>query len=275
MKFDSQQNIYEPTIKIMFTKLLPFLVIMNDDIKNKDKKHVNTIYGNKKTIETQLKNDGDTLLEVMNVIKNIYNIKFEVYGENMKSNFQINEDNIDIKNDLMNSLGTLLFKNQNCKKIFVRSKFINTFIDYLYQLQSFLLNDSINNQEKKTLNNFNKTLNASMEQNNSYFEGTKNSKMYETASNRFNNSKLNKSLVNNNYIINEFKTVLQLFQNLMYNFEKCEERKLLFISSNNKEDKKNFLVLLYNIFYDTLKHNVLFENYLKLLLNIISNSNGD
>ena len=43
MKFDSQQNIYEPTIKIMFTKLLPFLVIMNDDIKNKDKKHVNTI----------------------------------------------------------------------------------------------------------------------------------------------------------------------------------------------------------------------------------------
>ena len=275
MKFDSQQNIYEPTIKIMFTKLLPFLVIMNDDIKNKDKKHVNTIYGNKKTIETQLKNDGDTLLEVMNVIKNIYNIKFEVYGENMKSNFQINEDNIDIKNDLMNSLGTLLFKNQNCKKIFVRSKFINTFIDYLYQLQSFLLNDSINNHEKKTSNNFNKTLNASMEQNNSYFEGTKNSKMYETASNRFNNSKLNKSLVNNNYIINEFKTVLQLFQNLMYNFEKCEERKLLFISSNNKDDKKNFLALLYNIFYDTLKHNVLFENYLKLLLNIISNSNGD
>ena len=281
MKFDSQQNIYEPTIKIMFAKLLPFLVMMNDDIKNINKKNTNTIYGNKKTIETQLKNDGDTLLEVMNVIKNIYNIKFEVYGENMKSNFQISEDNIDVKNDLMNSLGTLLFKNQNCKKIFVRSKFINTFIDYLYQLQSFLLNDSINNQEKKSYNNnFNKTLNASLEQNNSYFEGTKNSKMYETASNRFNNSKMNKSnnnnLALNNYIINEFKTVLQLFQNLMYNFEKCEERKLLFISTNNnKEDKKNFLVLLYNIFYDTLKHNVLFENYLKLLLNIISNSNGD
>ena len=28
-----------------------------------------------------MKNDGDTLLEVMNVIKKIYNIKFEVYGE--------------------------------------------------------------------------------------------------------------------------------------------------------------------------------------------------
>ena len=38
MKFDSQQNIYEPTIKIMFTKLLPFLVMMNDDIKNINKK---------------------------------------------------------------------------------------------------------------------------------------------------------------------------------------------------------------------------------------------
>ena len=289
MKFDSQQNIYEPTIKIMFTKLLPFLVIMNDNMKNKNKKNINTIYGNKedkKVLEAQLKNDGDTLLEVMNVIKKIYNIKFEVYGENMKSNFQISEENIDVKSDLMNSLGTLLVQNQNCKKIFVRSKFINTFIDYLYQLQSFLLNDSINNQDKKHMNNINlnKTLNASMEQNNSYFEATKNSKMYESASNRFNNSKLNKnnnitSIANNslnNYIINEFKAVLQLLQNLMYNFEKCEERKLLFISNNNsKEDRKNFLVLLYNIFYDTLKHNVLFENYLKLMLNIISNSNGD
>ena len=287
MKFDSQQNIYEPTIKIMFTKLLPFLVIMNDDLrnKNKNKKNINSIYGNKtllkeemannkKNIEAQLKNDGDTLLEVMNVIKKIYNIKFEVYGENMKSIFQINEENIDIKNDLMNSLGTLLAKNQNSKKIFVRSKFINTFIDYLYQLQSFLLNDSINNQEKKHNIN-NKTLNASIDNNN--FEGTKNSKFYESASNKFNNSRMNKNNNSsiNNYIINEFKTVLELFQNLMYNFEKCEEIKLLFISNNNKEDKKNFLVLLYNIFYDTLKHNILFENYLKLLLNIISNSNGE
>ena len=184
----------------------------------------------------------------------------------------------------MNSLESLLLQNQNCKKIFVRSKFINTFIDYLYQLQSFLLNDNINNQDKRHNNNIlNKTLNASMEQNNSYFEGTKNSKLNESASNRFSNSRLNKNSnsINsnsiNNYIIEEFQKVLQLFQNLMYNFDKCEERKLLFISGNNntKDDKKNFLVLLYNIFYDTLKHNILFENYLKLMLNIISNSNGD
>ena len=287
MKFDSQQNIYEPTIKIMFTKLLPFLLMMNDNMKNKNKKNNgDTMYvqrTDKKILEAQLKNDGDTLLEVMNVIKKIYNIKFEVYGENMKSNFQISEENIDVKNDLMNSLGSLLVQNQNCKKIFVRSKFINTFIDYLYQLQSFLLNDSINNQDKRHNNMLNRTLNASsLEQNNSYFEGTKNSKMNESASNRFNNSRLNKmnNLINsnniNNYIIDEFKMVLQLFQNLMYNFEKCEERKLLFINgNNNKDDKKNFLVLLYNIFYDTLKHNILFENYLKLMLNIISNSKGD
>ena len=287
MKFDSQQNIYEPTIKIMFTKLLPFLLMMNDNMKNKNKKNNgDAMYvqrTDKKILEAQLKNDGDTLLEVMNVIKKIYNIKFEVYGENMKSNFQISEENIDVKNDLMNSLGSLLVQNQNCKKIFVRSKFINTFIDYLYQLQSFLLNDNINNQDKRHNNMLNRTLNASsFEQNNSYFEGTKNSKMNESASNRFNNSRLNKmnNLINsnniNNYIIDEFKMVLQLFQNLMYNFEKCEERKLLFINgNNNKDDKKNFLVLLYNIFYDTLKHNVLFENYLKLMLNIISNSKGD
>jgi len=287
MKFDSQQNIYEPTIKIRITKLLPFLLMMNDNMKNKNKKNNgDAMYvqrTDKKILEAQLKNDGDTLLEVMNVIKKIYNIKFEVYGENMKSNFQISEENIDVKNDLMNSLGSLLVQNQNCKKIFVRSKFINTFIDYLYQLQSFLLNDSINNQDKRHNNMLNRTLNASsLEQNNSYFEGTKNSKMNESASNRFNNSRLNKmnNLINsnniNNYIIDEFKMVLQLFQNLMYNFEKCEERKLLFINgNNNKDDKKNFLVLLYNIFHDTLKHNVLFENYLKLMLNIISNSKGD
>jgi hypothetical protein len=89
----------------------------------------------------------------------------------------------------------------------------------------------------------------------------------------FNNNNLS------NYVINEFKNVLQLFQNLMYNFNKCEERKLLFIGDNSnindKDDKKNFLVLLYNIFYDTLKNNILFENYLKLLFNIIANSNGD
>ena len=291
MKFDSQQNIYEPTIKIMFTKLLPFLLIMNENSKSKNKNNtnkINTIYGNKsllkdekKNIEAQLKNDGDTLLEVMNVIKKVYNIKFEVYGDTMKSNFQICEENIDIKNDLLNSLGTLLVQNQNCKKIFVKSKFINTFIDYIYQLQSYLLNDSIN-QDKKNMNiNNNKSLNASLVQNS--FELTKNSKMLDSTSNRFNNSKINKnnnSFSNNsinNYIINEFTTVLQLFQNLMFNFEKCEERKFLFINSgnSNKEDKKNFLVLLYNIFYDTLKHNVLFENYLKLLFNIISNSNGE
>jgi hypothetical protein len=61
----------------------------------------------------------------------------------------------------------------------------------------------------------------------------------------------------------------------MYNFNKCEERKMLFIQNNSKDSRSNFLVLLYNIFYDALKNNVLFENYLKLLFNIISNSNGD
>ena len=300
MKFDSQQNIFEPTIKIMFTKLLPYLLTMNNLCKNKNTTigNVNTIYGNKdllkksenqkKNIESQLKNDGDTLLEVMNVIKKIYNIKFEVYGDNMKCEFQINDENIDIKNDLLNSLGSLLVQSQNCKKIFVRSKFINTFIDYLYQLQSFLLNDNINSDKKHTSNNFNnnnKSLNISYEMNNP-LEITSKSKMNNTTNDfmnrNLNNSRLNSNnnytfLSNNNlsgYVINEFKNVLQLFQNLMYNFNKCEERKLLFIN-NNKDDKKNFLVLLYNIFYDTLKNNILFENYLKLLFNIIANSNGD
>ena len=303
MKFDSQQNIFEPTIKIMFTKLLPYLLTMNNICKNKSNinnntnNNINTIYGNKellkkseeakKNIETQLKNDGDTLLEVMNVIKKIYNIKFEVYGENMKCQFQINNENIDIKNDLINSLGSLLVQSQNCKKIFVRSKFINTFIDYVYQLQSFLLTDNISTDKKQINNlNSNKSLNASLDVN--PLDMSHRSKMNNTTTDYMNN-KLNNSRVINNitfsannslsaYVINEFKNILQLFQNLMYNFNKCEERKMLFIQNTNnpnKEDKKNFLVLLYNIFYDTLKNNILFENYLKLLFNIISNSNGD
>jgi hypothetical protein len=115
------------------------------------------------------------------------------------------------------------------------------------------------------------------------------SKMNHTTIDYMNNKLNNSRAINNitfssnsslsSYVINEFKNILQLFQNLMYNFNKCEERKMLFIpninNNSNKEDKKNFLVLLYNIFYDTLKNNILFENYLKLLFNIISNSNGD
>ena len=320
MKFDSQQNIFEPTIKIMFTKLLPYLLSMNNLCKSKNSnlntKNINTIYGNKdllkksesqkKNIESQLKNDGDTLLEVMNVIKKTYNIKFEVYGDNMKCQFEILDENIDVKNDLLNSLGSLLVQSQNCKKIFVRSKFINTFIDYLYQLQGFLLSYNINSDKKHISNNNINNISSNNSYNNksqniSYdgnpFDITNRSKLNHTTTNYGNNKFMNSHLTNNNnesfnnnytffnnnnlsnYVINEFKNVLQLFQNLMYNFNKCEERKLLFIGDNNnfndKDDKKNFLVLLYNIFYDTLKNNILFENYLKLLFNIIANSNGD
>ena len=59
MKFDSQQNIYEPTIKIMFTKLLPFLLIMNENSKSKNKNNtnkINTIYGNKSLLKDEKKN---------------------------------------------------------------------------------------------------------------------------------------------------------------------------------------------------------------------------
>ena len=296
MKFDSQQNIFESNIKIMFSKLLPFLLTMNELCKNKSNitNNINSIYGNKellkkeegkKSVESQLKNDGDTLLEVMNVIKKIYNIKFEVYGENIKCQFKIDNDNIDIKNDLLNSIGSLLIQSQNCKKIFIRSKFINTFIDYLYQLQAFLLNeDNKKNMINNNQNNNNKSSNSFFEKNN-LLDMTNKSRMNNTTNdlkiNKLNNSRLNNNSIfetNNNlsnYVINEFKNILQVFQNLMYNFNKCEERKMLFIQNNNKDSRSNFLVLLYNIFYDALKNNVLFENYLKLLFNIISNSNGD
>ena len=87
--------------------------------------------------------------------------------------------------------------------------------------------------------------------------------MNNTTTDYMNNKLSNSRQINNitfssknslsSYVINEFKNILQLFQNLMYNFDKCEERKMLFIqninNNTNKDDKKNFLVLLYNIFY--------------------------
>ena len=57
MKFDSQQNIYEPTIKIMFSKLLPYLLTLNnlckekDNINNNNKSNINSIYGNKQILK--------------------------------------------------------------------------------------------------------------------------------------------------------------------------------------------------------------------------------
>ena len=57
MKFDSQQNIFEPTIKIMFTKLLPYLLTMNNICKNKsninnnNNNNIKTIYGNKELLK--------------------------------------------------------------------------------------------------------------------------------------------------------------------------------------------------------------------------------
>jgi hypothetical protein len=83
------------------------------------------------------------------------------------------------------------------------------------------------------------------------------------------------------YVINEYVNVLLLFQNLFYKFEPCEEREQIFENLSTKDSgsvdlKKNrFLIMLYSMFYDTLSINELFQNYLKLLINILSNNGGE
>ena len=49
----------------------------------------------------------------------------------------------------MNSISSILLDSQSCKRIFVKSKFINTFTDYIDQIREILLNEIVN---KKTSN---------------------------------------------------------------------------------------------------------------------------
>ena len=242
MKFDIESQ-FKKDMKIMFSKILPYL-----------------IEGTKK--KTKIKNEGDSLLELMTTFKEVYGIKVDVYGKKVNCVFKIENNNIKIKNDLVNSISALLLTSQNCKRIFVKTKFINTFIDYITQLTECLLNLNLD----KVPVNTKQPLEASV-----------------LATNRQKNQMLIE------YIINEYSNVLMLLQNLFYQFNSCEERDELFasnlsvstisstssVSSNATSSKSKFLLMLFNIFYDTIRYSELFKNYLKLLINILSNNGGE
>ena len=251
MKFDNEKSDYNNNVKIMFSKILPFLIeIVGDNNKINNSK-------------INIKNDGDTLLEIMIIFKKIYDIKVDPYDSRMKSIFTIDNNNLKNKNDIMNSVISILLNNQNCKRIFIKSKFINTFVDYINQLKEFLLNESLNS----SLNN------SALNNNN------KNNKTLKANLNNSSSVRENKKEIFN-YVLDEFINVLKVFQNLTYNFNKCSERDELFLIDNNNNNNNNkeislFLNMLFNIFFDTIRFNNLFENYLKLLMNIISNDNGE
>ena len=228
MKFDNNSNEYNEDIKLMFSQILPFLVEVNSKSKMK----------NKDEIQSKVKNDGDILLELMTTFKKVYEIKVEVFDSKVKCIFKIENKNLKVKNDLMNSISSILLEGQSCKKIFVKSKFINTFTDYIDQIREILLNEIVN---KKTTNT--KELLVS-----------------------------NRNSVIINYALAEFENVLKLMQNLLYNFKACDERDELF---RGQGEVGKFLEMLFNIFFDVIRYNNLFENYLKLLLNILSNDNGE
>ena len=228
MKFDNQSNEYNEDIKLMFSQILPFLVELNEKMKS------STI----EEMKSKIKNDGDILLEIMTTFKKVYEIKVEVFDSKVKCTFKIENKNLKIKNDLMNSISSILLDSQSCKRIFVKSKFINTFTDYIDQIREILLNEIVN---KKTSNP--KELMIS-----------------------------NRNTIIINYVLGEFENVLRLMQNLLYNFKPCNERDELF---RGQGEVGKFLEMLFNIFFDVIRYNNLFENYLKLLLNILSNDNGE
>jgi hypothetical protein len=66
--------------------------------------------------------------------------------------------------------------------------------------------------------------------------------------------------IDSDYLVNELKNVLILLQNFVYKF-----------SFEDKKIEKEFIRLLYDIFLETVRHSAeLFDNYIKLLINFIS-----
>jgi hypothetical protein len=265
------------SIRLMFAKNLPYL-IETLQFLNKD----NNSLSQALTPLLSLKNESDMLLELMTAFKSIYDIKLDIYGyeEKVKCIFEINQKNLSSKNTFMNSITSLLLDSQNCKKIFIKSKFINTFIDYTRQLTEFLYENNLN-----TSTSTNKELNTSKKSSTSF-----NKKKESQIQREKNNFLLD-------YALNEYKNLLILFQNLVYNFEDCEEKKQLFIKNeyenisantskslnttkNSKlssttnqvelEKPQKFVILLYDIFYETIRYPELFSEYLKLLINTVS-----
>lgn len=269
------------SIRLMFAKNLPYLV---ETLQFLNKQ--NNCYSQAIIPLLSLKNEGDMLLELMTAFKSIYDIKLDIYGheDKVKCIFEINQTNLSSKNTFMNAITSLLLDSQNCKKIFIKSKFINTFIDYTRQLTEFLYENNLNSNSI-----ISKDLNTSKKQSTSTSFNKKKESLIQREKNNF--------LID--YALNEYKNLLILFQNLVYNFEDCEEKELLFIKGENEnlfsnssklvntigtknskmcsttnqvelEKPQKFVILLYDIFYETIRYQELFSEYLKLLVNTVS-----
>ena len=256
MKFDSESE-YLSEMKILFSKIMPYLIETSDmPLTQKDGLIINPEL---KKSAIRIKNEGDTLLELMIVFRKIYEIKVDLFNSKVTCLFPLENTNVRSKNDIMNAISTLLLTSQGCKRMFIKSNYVSTFLDYITQLNDFLLSMRLN--ERTTL-----------EQQQQQQQHASPSML---STNRHNIQLLTP------YVINEYVNVLLLFQNLFYKFEPCEEREQIFENLSTKDSgsvdlKKNrFLIMLYSMFYDTLSINELFQNYLKLLINILSNNGGE
>lgn len=159
-----------------------------------------------KILGLQLKNEGDTILKLMTGLKDVYKIKYDNYDFRIKCKFTLEYADLTEKNTLIYGISTLLLVSQKAKKLFIKSNFISTFIDYIRQLSDKLLDISLESRDK---------------------EAKTKAKFLDDNFYRANITERNNLL---EYLISEYKNVLVLLQNLFCNFEDCEEKNSLFIS---------------------------------------------
>lgn len=182
----------------------------------------------------KLKHEGDTILQLMTGLKLVYNIKYEKNDLKTKCKFTFENNSLTEKNTLMFAISSLLLVSQTSKKLFIKSNFIMTFIDYIKQLSEKILEINLERKESNKVNKSKITTNIITNITNTNITYTKNNNNNYNANNEkeifdYENFTQKNSNINLEYIISEYKNVLILFQNLFCDFYDCEEKESLFI----------------------------------------------
>lgn len=213
-----------------------------------------------------LKQEENLFLVLMTSLKSIYNIQIDPYNKkDLTFKFELKDFNLSDKNIVLKAISYFLYYSFTAKKIFVKTKFINTFCDYVKQLSAAYFDLSLQSNKlghlncKKEINNNNNNSNNLL---------TSNSKISSNITkaaddNDNNNNNKEDDILSFQYIEAELISNLKLFQNLFFNFKECEERSSLF------ESNSFFLKFLFDLFYLCLKNESVFEEYFKLLINVI------
>jgi len=265
--------------KISFAKILPHLIetiiffnkkakeanIIQENFEINKNRNLNNNYSN---YDLNLKNEGDTILQLMTGLKEVYKIKYENLDLKYKYKFNFENNKLTEKNNLIYAISSLLLVSQTAKKLFVKSNFISTIIDYVKQLSDKLLDLNLENTEINT-NKINKSKIS-----NYITKNTNISSIRNNISSNINKDNINfieeKNIIDNinvEYIISEYNNILILLQNFFCNFNDCEEKNSLFLPieiinqnfiSNNFTNVSNLNTTQKN--YDSNNNSILSKN---------------